>query len=200
MCNALSGCDTLSAPCIKGKKRTLEVLRSYSDQDSLRTFTEPRSTPQDIANVGERLLLEPSDRHRWTNVVTRSVSRSSLSSGFKRGSLPPTVAAAKFHSCRAYLAVLQRIGNNVCPTGWGWQYRDGSLVQLSTDRSLAPTRVLRIVSYGCETGCRKTCGCRKAVLYCSPMCGLSHCNGQTCSNIHAIYPAIFVSQYSEDDS
>ena len=55
---AISGCDTLSAPYMKGKKRALEVLRSYGDQDSLSTFTEPRSTPEDVANVGERFLLK----------------------------------------------------------------------------------------------------------------------------------------------
>ena len=41
--------------------------------------------------------------------------------------------------------VQQWIGNNVCPTDWGWQYRDESLVPLTTDRPDAPTRVLRIV-------------------------------------------------------
>ncbi len=116
-------------------------------------------------------------------LYTRSVSRSSLSSGFKLESLPPTSAAAKFHSCHAYIAVQQWIGNNLCPTDWGWHYGDGSLVPLTTDRPVAPTRVLRMVSCGCKTGCRKTCGRRTTGLYCSPMC--SHCNGQTCSNIHA---------------
>ena len=32
--HAVSGCDTVSAPYIKIKKRALEVLRSYADQDS----------------------------------------------------------------------------------------------------------------------------------------------------------------------
>ena len=199
--HAISGCDTVSAFYMKGKKRALEVLRSYGDQDSLSTFTEPRSTPEDVANVGERFLLKFYGAVRSTSLdklryilYTRSVSRSSLSSGFKLESLPPTSAAANFHSYRAYLAVQQWIGNNLGPTDWGWQYRDGMLVPRTTDWPVAPTRVLRIVSCGCKTGCRKTCGCRKAGLYCSPMC--SHCNGQTCSNIHALS----VSQDSDDDS
>ena len=33
---------------MKGKKIALGVLRSYGDQDSLSTFTEPRSPPEDI--------------------------------------------------------------------------------------------------------------------------------------------------------
>ena len=88
----------------------------------------------------------------------------------------------------------QRIGNNLCPNDWGWQYRDESLVPLITDRPVAPTRVLRIVSCGCKTGCRKTCGCPKAGLYCSPI--YSHCNGHMCSNIHALV----VSKDSDNDS
>ena len=56
--HAISGCDTVSAPYTKGKKRALEVLCSYGDQDSFSTFTEPRSTPEDIANVGERILAK----------------------------------------------------------------------------------------------------------------------------------------------
>ena len=110
----ISGSDTVSAPCMKGKKRALEVLRSYGDQDSLSTFTEPRNTSEDIANVEEKFLLKLYGVVRSTSLdklryilYTRSVSRSSLSSGFKLESLLPTAAAAKFHSYRAYLAEKQ---------------------------------------------------------------------------------------------
>ena len=85
-------------------------------------------------------------------------------------------------------------GNNVCRTDCVWQYRDGSLVPLTPDRPVSPTRVLRIVSCGCKTCCRKTCRCPKVGLYCSPRC--SHWNGQTCSNIHALA----VSQDSDNAS
>ena len=90
--------------------------------------------------------------------------------------------------------VQQWIGNNLCLTELGWQYRDERLVPLTTDLPVAPTRVLRIVSCGCKTGCRKTCGCPRAGLYCSPMC--SYCNGHICSNIYALA----VSQDSDNAS
>ena len=167
------------------------------------TFTEPRSTPDDAANVGERFLLKLYGAVRstsLTNFVTSCTLDQSDDHLCHQGSnlshcrqLPPTAASAEFHSPRSYLAVQQWIGNNLYPTDWGWQYRDRILVPLTTDRPVAPSRVLRIVSCCCKTGCRKTCGCRKAGLYCSPMC--SHCNGQTCSNIHALA----VSQDSDDD-
>ena len=65
------------------------------------TFTEPRHMPEDVANVGERLLLKlckSSDRHRWINFVSpctldRLVGHLlTLSSGFNFESFPPTVA------------------------------------------------------------------------------------------------------------
>ena len=112
--HAISGCDTVSAPYMKGKKIALEVLRSYGDQDSLSTFTEPRGQIEDLTNVEVRFLLKLSGAVRSTSLdrfryilYTRSVSRSSLSSGFKLESLPPSAASAKFPSYRAYIAVQQ---------------------------------------------------------------------------------------------
>ena len=46
--HAIRGCDTVSAPYMIGKQRALEVIRSYGDQDSLSTFTEPRCPPEDV--------------------------------------------------------------------------------------------------------------------------------------------------------
>ena len=64
--HAINGCDTIPAPYTKSKKRALEALRSYCDQDALSHFTEPPSAPEDMANVGE-ICMEP---NRWTNFVT----------------------------------------------------------------------------------------------------------------------------------
>ena len=86
--------------------------------------------------------------------------------------------------------VQQWIGNNLCPTDWGWQYRDESLVPLTADRPIAPTRVLQIVScvarqvvgrQGCTGLSEDT---RKAWLYCSHMC--SYGNGHISSNMHEL--------------
>ena len=59
--HAISGCDIVSVPYLKGQKRALEVLPSYGDHDSLSTLTEPRSTPEDIANVRARFVLKLRD-------------------------------------------------------------------------------------------------------------------------------------------
>ena len=76
-------------------------------------------------------------------MYTRTLSRSSLSSGFKLESLPPTTSAAMLHSDRAYLAVQQWMGNNLSLTDWGWQYRDGDRdgIMVPVVVPVAPTRV-----------------------------------------------------------
>ena len=139
--------------------------------------------------------MKPSDRQCWIDFVTPlytgSISKSYVSSGFRLASLPPTAASPKFQSYRTYLAVKQWMLNKWSQTDRQWQHRDGILIPFTTDRSVVPTNDLRIVSCGCII--LKTRGCRKAWLYCSPMC--SHCNGQTCSNSPSL-PGI---QYLEDD-
>ena len=55
------------------------MLRSYGDQDSLSTFIEPRSTPEDVANVGERLLLILYGAGQTSLHPVHSISRSIIS-------------------------------------------------------------------------------------------------------------------------
>ena len=115
------------------KENSWGATYSYSDQESL-------STPGDIANVGERFLLKlygaiisTSLDKRCYIMYTRSVSRSSLSSEFIAANCRSSQV-----SYRAYIAVQQWIRNNLCPTDWGWQYSDGSLVPHTVDRPVAP--------------------------------------------------------------
>lgn len=66
--------------------------------------------------------------------------------------IPPTSAAAKYHSYQAYFAVQEWLGNVgiLQPTQWGWELLDGILVPITTDKPVAPDSVLRIVSCGCK--------------------------------------------------
>ena len=52
--HAVSGCDIVSVPDMKDQKRALEVLPIYGDHDSLSTFTEPRSMPENILQMSEQ--------------------------------------------------------------------------------------------------------------------------------------------------
>ena len=74
---------------------------------------------------------------------TLDQSAAAVSSWFKLASLPPTAAAAKFQSYRAYPAVRERererMVAKLSQTNRRLQYRDGILIPSTTDRPVAPT-------------------------------------------------------------
>ena len=131
--------------------------------------------------------MEPSAWHRWTNFVTSCALDQSVDHLCHQGSnlshcrqlpQPPTATAAKFHSYRAYLAVQQWIGNKLCPTDWGWQYRDGGLVPLTTDQRCETCRAVARQVVGRHADAERQ-GCTVHP------CAVS-VHGQTCNNIHAL--------------
>ncbi len=140
--HATTGCDTVSALYNQGKKKALSLIMAPGNWNYLTIFSQADSTHDDIARVGESFLLklygairsESLDNHRYI-LYARSIRRAPLSSGFKLESLPPTTAAAKFHSFRAYHTIQQWQGHNLPPTEWGWHYREGLLVPIETDRA-----------------------------------------------------------------
>ncbi|KAG5868606.1 hypothetical protein JTB14_037008 [Gonioctena quinquepunctata] len=71
------------------------------------------------------------------------------------------------------------------------------LTPVSTSLEAASQELLKLVSYGCPTGCGRACGCRKAGLKCSEMC--TYCNGLFCTNARATLNAGSDSE-DEDDS
>ena len=54
----MTGCDTTSALYMKGKNKTLDVMKSQSNSQILDVFTSPRSTHDDVAQHGEDFLLQ----------------------------------------------------------------------------------------------------------------------------------------------
>ena len=143
----------------------------------VRTFTEPRSTPED-----KKRCMEPSDRHRWKDFVL-SVDHichqgSNLSHCRQLSQPPSSIHTVPILQCNNGLGT-------ICAQ-MAIQGREFSPTHYKSARSAYTCVANRVV--------RKTCRCRKAGLYCSPMC--SHYNGQTCSNMHALV----VSHDSDDDS
>ena len=122
------------------------------------------------------------DKYRYILYMKQVTRKSLTSGGLKLESLPPTSAAAKYHSFKTYYAIQQWLGNDeVISTEWGCHFRNGMLHPIAIDQPVATEKVLLIVSCGCKTSCGKRCGCRKVGLFCTPMC--STCYRHTCSNI-----------------
>ena len=197
--HAITGCDTVSALFSVGKRSALEVLEK-NDCSFLDIFQAADASHEQIAMAGERFVLKlynakeicPSlDDWRYLKyhqVMKQNKKKKTGLTSFRLESLPPTSAAMKYHSYRAYLTVQEWLGNPLLANDWGWESIDGMLSPICTDRPAATHSILRMVSCGCKTGCGKRCSCRKAGLDCSPMC--SSCIGQSCSNACPIDDAI----------
>ena len=102
-------------------------------------------------------------------------------------SLPPTKAAAKFHSYRVYLQICQW-KNPRCTLkeeSWGWMLTDSGYSPILTDLPPAPAELLKIIRCDCTTDCSSArCSCRKNGMKCTLSCG--HCQGSGCTNASAL--------------
>lgn len=96
-------------------------------------------------------------------------------------SLPPTEDAARLHTYRVYHQVQEWLGNYKDPEDWGWKKTKSIYMPIACEKDPAPPSLLKLISCTCKTGCGKACGCRKAGLKCSPICGT--CSGTACNNI-----------------
>ena len=98
-------------------------------------------------------------------------------------SLPPTSAAAKFHSLRVFYQICQWKGSDadMTPKEWGWKDTENGWAPIPTDRPPAPEELLKIRRCGCTSECNTLrCTCKKNGLKCSITC--THCKGTSCQN------------------
>ncbi|KAK7108065.1 hypothetical protein V1264_015867 [Littorina saxatilis] len=99
--------------------------------------------------------------------------------------LPPTSAAAKYHSYRVFYQVQEWacLGTSLelMPEEWGFQLQRGQLLPVHTDIPPAPEELMNIIRCGCTTDCSsQRCSCRKVGLSCTTACG--QCRGISCLN------------------
>ena len=100
--HAVIGCDTVSAIYRQGKRKAFDMVHKKRDFDLLDTFTNNRSTHNEVKRAGENFIpklygarhCDSLDEYRHI-AYKRAIGRSSLSSSFQLASLPPTSAAAK---------------------------------------------------------------------------------------------------------
>ncbi|GBN29075.1 hypothetical protein AVEN_211385-1, partial [Araneus ventricosus] len=97
-------------------------------------------------------------------------------------SLPPTTAAAREHSLRAYLQVQLWSGFAKSPLDWSRKETKHGLFPVNTRNEPAPpaSSLLSMISCKCAKGCNLTCTCRKSGIKCSTI--FYHCIGQESKN------------------
>ena len=98
--------------------------------------------------------------------------------------LPPTSAAARYHSERVYYQVHEWMGeSSLNAEDWGWLKAQNRLEPLTTDLPAAPEDLLRVIRWKCKTDCTdRRCTCRKLGLECTAACG--ECKGCCTDRLH----------------
>jgi len=189
--HALLGCDTTSRVFGLGKQAVLPLLKkSEVFRKKCKVFLDESSSKDEIVKAGEYLLLSlykarPNEdltklRHR---IFLEKVSSSNTTAFVKPERLPPTEAAASFHSQRVRLQVSRWKGEpaDLDPADWGWVLRDHKYSPVMTHLLPAPQTLLSVVRCNCKTGCENSrCSCKKNGLACTFACG--ECQGINCLN------------------
>lgn len=186
--HAIAGCDKTSLLYDIGKGVPIEKFTTsdpFCKQAAV--FDAQSPSRKDVVSAGEKALLclyngnpekEGLDslRHkRFCKKVATSMSFEELKT------LPPTSAAAKYHSLRVYYQVRKWKGtaDELNPQDWGWEEGDEGLVPVQTHLPPAPPELLSLCA--CKTGCKNmTCTCKKNGLACFVMC--DHSEGLRCEN------------------
>ena len=187
--HAILGCDTTSQPYGIGKGNSLKKFRDCKDfRDLAETFDSPSATTEEIATAGEQVLVrmyngKPGETLDYVRYKCFCAKVARNTSHIQPKTLPPTSAAAKFHSLRVYHQVQQwkGEGDNLLPEEWGWKESEGILVPVTTDLLPAPDDLLCIIRCNCRTDCgTMRCSCKKHGIACSIVCG--NCKGSGCMN------------------
>lgn len=186
--HAATGCDTTSRPFHLGKVSGLNKFKKSQQLCQLaEKFMTHGKNKREIFDAGEQMLVLLYDGAAGLTLDT--LRYQSFCVQVAKGTafvpvhaLPPTSAAAQYHSLRIYLQVQHWNGNlGLKPEEWGWKKTGDLFLPCTTEKDPAPKELLRVIRCNCTAGCdTKRCSCRKHGIDCSPACG--ECHGLHCSN------------------
>ena len=186
--HAILGCDTTSRLYGICKATALKkYVNSLHFREQAKVFNL-HSTVDDIVAAGENALVslyggkpgEKLDSLRYQRYCEKLATKSSQ---VQPQNLPPTSAAARYHSLKVYLQVKEWKGEDegMSVKDWGWKVTDDQVLPMMTDLPAAPECLLRMVRCNCPLDCASArCTCRKHGLECSLACG--QCRGAACTN------------------
>ena len=187
--HALSGCDTASYPCGKGKTSALKVLKSLNT-----VLGEPDATHRDLKDTGTEFFIalygqKKAKPMRYTHYQIYSGSKKLP----KLKKLPPTDANLMLHILRAHLQVMlwKAAGQREPPaeardiSKFGWEVvKEGAVMPALAIQAVAPINLLDVTSCTCSTlkACSKgNCSCHAASISCTDYCKCEGCEVCCCN-------------------
>ncbi len=187
--HAILGCDTTSYIHGIGKGNSLKKFQSSQHFcEQTKVFDMQSASVKDVVAAGEEAIVSIYNGKPQETLNTLRYKRfckkvATNTSYVKPQTLPPTSAAAKYHSLRVYLQVQKwkASGDELLPVEWGWKESDGGPTPVYTDLPPAPDELLQVVRCNCRSDCSSLkCTCRMHNVKCSLACG--NCKGSGCMN------------------
>ena len=186
--HAFTGCDTTSRPFGIGKAVAWKKMKTNPEMQALAATFLRDDSIDSIQLAGEKMFVllyngnagESLDELRYRLFCSKVAVGTTF---VQVHTLPPTSAAARFHSFRVYFQVQEWLGGklSVEPTQCGWRLQHDKFVPVTTDLPAAPGDLLQVIRCMCRNNCdTRRCSCRKHGLECTPSCG--ECSGVSCSN------------------
>ena len=177
--HALTGCDSTSCLCGKGKPRAWRIYRKEI------------GNLESLSRLGESMIIDPRVQETVNHFI--SLLYSSKPEGDVNSlryklfcqkqatneKLPPTQDSLIQHTKRAnYQTFIWRNALKAepelpSPTGNGWHHENDTLCPTLLLNSPAPTALLELTRCGCLKGCSKNCKCKKISLACTEACACS---------------------------
>ena len=186
--HAFTGCDTASRIYGIGKSAVLQHLAKQQFLNTIQVFGRSDATQDEIVQAGEntfKMLLGAKTENELKRIRYQRYIQKVLKKkvAVEARDLPPTSAAARFHSLRVYLQCREWCGDVRNPEHWGWKINGKNIYPIYTDNPPAPSDILKIIRCNCSAGCSTSrCSCRRQGLTCSSSCGCtSCCTNQECA-------------------
>eukprot|EP00112_Aurelia_sp_Birch-Aquarium-sp1_P004693 Seg1531.3 transcript_id=Seg1531.3/GoldUCD/mRNA.D3Y31 product="hypothetical protein" protein_id=Seg1531.3/GoldUCD/D3Y31 len=155
--HAFLGCDTTSSIFGIGKGLSLKAFnKSEQFQECARVFCDEFSSKEQVCAAGEKALITiyngkeevALDKMRYNVFCEKLVSAKTQ---IRPEVLPPTSAAAKYHSMRVYCQVMMWKGEEIDPRKWGWKVINDAMIPRPTlTLDCAPEELLKPHSCHCQ--------------------------------------------------
>ena len=156
--SAFTGCDTASSIYGVGKVTAFKTLISNTHwQEVALVFTANSRSHEEIESAGNKamsiIFKENTDQTLNSVRHKRLVDKIDIAKYFvKPEKLPPTESAAKYHSFRTYLQIIQWKGeSNLLAVNWDWTVKSNKFIPVLTDLEAAPQSILKIIRCQCKT-------------------------------------------------
>ena len=186
--HAITGCDTTSRLYGVGKATVLKKFENALQFKEQANVFSCHSAVSDVVTAGEKALVSLFGGKPGLGLNALRYQRyfeklASKTSHIEPQNLPPTAAAARFHSLRVYLQVKhwQGEGAGMSMEDWGWKVTNDQVFPVATNLPPAPESLLQLIRCNCSSDCSSMrCICRKNGMPCSAACG--QCRGSSCTN------------------